>query len=158
MAKKYLRISEKDIDLIVSELDQWAEGQLGSKLTWALLEERFGFSRQALQAKPQIKAAYDIAKLALSSGLVKSRQQNDKDIDNLIQENRRLKAQIEEHQRKEYLWKQRWQRIAYHIREKGSHLSTIDQPIPPNKKVPNERETLVILRPFDNEIPPSGRI
>lgn len=158
MAKKYLRISEKDVDLIVSELDQWAEGQLGSKLTWALLEERFGFSRQALQAKPQIKAAYDIAKLALSRGLVKSRQQNNEDIYNLIQENRRLKAQIEEHQRREHLWKQRWQRIGYHIREKGLHLSTIDRPIPSNERIPNERETLAVIRPFDNEIPPSGRV
>ena len=61
-------MSDSDINTIVADLDRWALGELGSKLTWAVLEERFGFSRQSLQAKSEIKAAYDNAKRALSGG------------------------------------------------------------------------------------------
>lgn len=62
MAKRFRRMSDSDINTIVADLDRWAMGELGSKLTWAVLEERFGFSRQSLQAKSEIKAAYDNAK------------------------------------------------------------------------------------------------
>ena len=51
MAKRFRRMSDSDINTIVADLDRWAMGELGSKLTWAVLEERFGFSRQSLQAK-----------------------------------------------------------------------------------------------------------
>ncbi|MEH9240134.1 hypothetical protein RAF34_24015, partial [Klebsiella pneumoniae] len=73
MAKRFRRMSDSDINTIVADLDRWAMGELGSKLTWAVLEERFGFSRQSLQAKSEIKAAYDNAKRALSGGLVKTK-------------------------------------------------------------------------------------
>ncbi|HBB9679218.1 TPA: protein kinase, partial [Escherichia coli] len=75
MAKRFRRMSDSDINTIVADLDRWAMGELGSKLTWAVLEERFGFSRQSLQAKSEIKAAYDNAKRALSGGLVKTKEQ-----------------------------------------------------------------------------------
>jgi hypothetical protein len=87
-------MANSDIASIVLDLDRWAAGQLGSKLTWAILEERFGFSRQSLQAKSEIKAAYDLAKLALSGGLVKSREQAVKDNDALQREIDRLKLEI----------------------------------------------------------------
>ncbi|BDR46202.1 hypothetical protein IPCEC42_45130 [Escherichia coli] len=50
MVKRFRRMSDSDINTIVADLDRWALGELGSKLTWAVLEERFGFSRQSLQA------------------------------------------------------------------------------------------------------------
>jgi len=68
-------MSETDIKMIVSDVNRWAMGQFGGKLTWAILEQRFGFSRQALQDKSAIKAAYDNAKQALSGGLVKTQKQ-----------------------------------------------------------------------------------
>jgi uncharacterized protein YjbJ (UPF0337 family) len=71
MTKRYTRITASDITNIVAELDRWALGHLGSKLTWAILEGNFGFSRQSLQDKSEIKAAYDNAKDALSGGLIK---------------------------------------------------------------------------------------
>ena len=46
MVKRFRRMSDSDINTIVADLDRWALGELGSKLTWAVLEERFGFSRQ----------------------------------------------------------------------------------------------------------------
>lgn len=158
MPKRFKRMTRSDIKAVVADLDRWASGQLGAKLTWALLEERFGFSRQSLEAKPEIKAAYDQAKKALSGGLVKSRKQAAAENDELQRQIERLELQIAEYERREYLWKQRWQRIAYHIRLKGIQMDAIDRPVSLKDDLPGERETANILRPFDKEIPSSGRI
>lgn len=151
-------MSDTDIKGIIADLDRWALGHLGSKLTWSILEERFGFSRQSLQAKPEIKAAYNNAKQALSGGLVKSKEQTSKENEELICEIERLKIEVEEFKRKELKWKKRWQRIAFHIRQKGMQVYTIDRDITADADVPTEREASNILRPFDKEIPPSGRV
>lgn len=151
-------MSNGEIVAIVKDLDRWAAGQLGSKLTWAILEERFGFSRQSLQDKPEIKAAYDLAKHALSGGLVKNRQEAAKDINELHREVARLKFEIIEFQKKEQLWMLRWQRIAYHIRAKGIQMSDVDKPTNVTVDFISQSELSVILKPFDEIIPPSGRV
>jgi len=151
-------MSDSDIRGIIADLDRWALGHLGSKLTWSILEERFGFSRQSLQAKSEIKAAYDNAKHALSGGLVKSREQTGKENEQLICEIERLKKEVEEFKRKEINWKKRWQRIAFHIRQKGMQVQVIDRVNPEGADSLTEREVSKILRPFDKEIPPSGRV
>ena len=51
---------------------------------------------------------------------------------------------------------ERWQRIAFHMRQKGMQIHEIDQMTRDNTL--SERETNNILRPFDKEIPSSGRI
>lgn len=158
MNSRFRRMGSSDIGAVIRDLDRWAAGQLGSKLTWAILEERFGFSRQSLQAKPEIKAAYDLAKKALSGGLVKSRQQASVESEEFQREIARLKLEIAEYQRKEGLWKQRWQRIAYHIRAKGIQMSDVDKPTQGQDGLPTEREVSNILRPFDKDIPPTGRV
>lgn len=158
MSERFRRMASSDIASVVLDLDRWASGQLGSKLTWAILEERFGFSRQSLQAKPEIKAAYDLAKLALSGGLFRSRQQAAKDNEELQREVDRLKLEIAEYQRRESLWKLRWQRIAYHIRAKGIQMHDVDKPADGINELPSEQETAKIIRPFDKDIPPSGRV
>lgn len=139
-------------------MHRWALGHLGSKLTWATLEERFGFTRQSMQAKSEIKAAYDIAKQALSGGLVKSKEQTSKENEELICEIKQLKNEVEEFKRKELKWKKRWQRIAFHIRQKGFQVQSVDREIPNDENSPTGRETSNILKPFDKEIPPSGRV
>lgn len=158
MNKRFRRMATSDITAVKKDLDRWAAGQLGSKLTWALLEDRFGFSRQSLQAKPEIKAAYDLAKKALAGGLIKSRQKASADIDLLLRELGRLKLEIAEYQRREGLWRQRWQRIAYHIRAKGIQMNDVDKETELHDGLPSEREVSNVLRPFDKEIPPSGRV
>jgi len=97
MVKRFRRMAESDIKSIIADLDRWTLGQLGSKLTWAILEERFGFSRQSLQAKSEIKAAYDHAKKTLTGGLVKTKEQATKENDELICEINRLKQELEEY-------------------------------------------------------------
>ena len=151
-------MSKSDIKSIISDLDRWALGQLGPKLTWAILEERFGFSRQSLQAKSEIKAAYDNAKKSLSGGLVKTKEQTTKENEELLCELQRLKGELEKYKSKELKWKKRWQRIAFHIRQKGIQVQNVDKPIEDGGDTPSERETAEILRPFDKDIPPSGRL
>src|SRR5476649_2903942 len=128
MNKRFRRMADTDVKSIITDLDRWAGGQLGSKLTWAILEERSGFSRQSLQAKAEIKAAYDYAKKSLAGGLVKSREQATQENGELLNEVQRLKLEITEYKRRENLWRERWQRIAFHIRQKGLQIHEIDQP------------------------------
>ncbi len=158
MKNRFSRMSESDINAIVRELDRWALGNLGSKLTWAMLEQRFGFSRQSLQAKPEIKAAYDNAKKALSGELVITKEQAAKEVDKLQIEVARLKAELEAYKEKEELWLRRWQQIAFHVRQKGIQMVSVDKKVPEGVDLPTNTETAKILKLFDKEIPPSGRV
>ena len=134
-----------------------ANGELGSKLTWAILEGRFGYSRQSLQARSDIKAAYDNAKRSLSGGLIQSRENALKDNKALLMSLERAQMELLELKRKEKIWMQRWQRIAFHIRQRGIQVYSVDRPISEHGEIPTERETAEILRPFDKEIPSTGR-
>lgn len=157
MVKRFRRIADNEIKTIVAELDKWALGQLGSKLTWAQLEERFGFSRQSLQAKPEIKAAYTSAKHALSGGLVKTKEEATKENEEYLIEIKRLKTELEDFRQREQAWMRRWQQIAFHIRQKGIQMSSVDREPTSKIDLPSNTETAKILRPFDKKIPPSGR-
>ncbi len=158
MNSRFRRMQDSDITSIVRDLDRWAAGQLGSKLTWSVLEDRFGFSRQSLQAKSEIKAAYGLAKKALAGGLVISRQKSAGNHEQLEREINRLKLEVIEFRRREALWKLRWQRIAYHIRAKGIQMFDVDRPSGSDDGLPSENEVAKVMRPFDKEIPESGRI
>lgn len=151
-------MTEQDEVRIIRELKKWALGHFGSKLTWAILEDRFKFSRQAMQAKPQIKAAYDVAKQSLSKGKVPSKEVLDETIDELKAEIEALKIQIVNFQEKEQKWKKRWQQIAYHIRQKGIQMSDVDKPVHPEAALPSHTTTEKTLKEFHKEIPLSGRI
>lgn len=154
----FRRISEADVNFIIVELDKWANGELGSKLTWEALEKRFNFSRQSMQAKPKIKAAYLNAKKYLSGGLVRIQKQALIENDTLSCELNRLKNEVECYQAQELEWKKRWQRIAYHLRQQGYQMSLIDKRLPDDVKGPSETEVSKILALIDKEIPPSGRV
>lgn len=156
---KFRHISNEDITSIVRELDKWAMGELGSKLTWQMLVDKFGFSRQALQAKSEVKAAYDNAKQALSGGLVKSKKQTEDEYKKVLVELDRTKIELENYKEKEQLWLRRWQQIAFNIRQKGIQVSDIDRETDcGDDELPSNNETNKILRPFDKKIPPSGRV
>lgn len=152
------RMSDSDISAIVCDLDRWAAGQLGTGLTWGVLEGRFGFTRQAMERKPEIKSAFQNAKLALAGGLVKTRDQAVKESEALQLELIRLRRELADHQRRERLWQARWQRIAFHIRQRGVRMQLIDCDVPPGADPPSEQEVREILRPFDKAIPPTGRV
>lgn len=158
MSNKFQRMTEHDEKRIIRELNKWGLGHFGSKLTWAILESQFHFSRQSMQAKPTIKAAYDVAKRSLSRGKVTSKEELDKIVDELSAEIESLKIQISSFQEKEQKWKRRWQQIAYHIRQKGIQMSDVDKPVHPETALPSHTTTQKTLEEFDKEIPFSGRI
>ena len=158
MSNKFQRMTELDEARIIRELNKWAMGHFGSKLTWSILEDRFKFSRQAMQAKPAIKAAYDVAKQSLSKGEITSKEDLDETVEKLKTEIESLKIQLNSFQEKEIKWKKRWQQIAYHIRQKGIQVSDVDKPVHPETALPSHTTTEKTLKEFDKEIPFSGRI
>jgi len=158
MSNRFQRMTELDVARIIRELNKWAMGHFGSKLTWTILEDRFKFSRQSMQAKPAIKAAYDVAKQSLSKGEVTSREDLGKTVEELKTEIESLKMQISFFEEKELKWKKRWQRIAYHIRQKGIQMSDVDKSAQGGADLPSHTETKKILNELDKEIPFSGRI
>ena len=151
-------MTELDEARIIRELNKWAMGHFGSKLTWSILEDRFKFSRQAMQAKPAVKAAYDVAKQSLSKGEVTSKEDLDETVEKLKTEIESLKIQLNSFQEKEIKWKKRWQQIAYHIRQKGIQVSDVDKPVHPETVLPSHTTIEKTLKEFDKEIPFSGRI
>lgn len=157
MIKRFRRMSDSDINNIVVDLDRWALGEFGSKLTWAKLEERFGFTRQSLQAKTEIKAAFVNAKRELSSGFVKTNERVSKDAEELRIEVNRLKAELDAYKFKEEEWLRRWQQIAFHVRQKGIQMVSVDKKVSVGAELPSDAETSKILFSFDKEIPSSGR-
>ena len=76
----------------------------------------------------------------------------------LLIEVQRLKTELEAYRRKEESWLRRWQQIAFHIRQKGIQMASVDKSPPSGAELPSNTETAQILRPFDKEIPPSGRV
>ncbi|QBP77234.1 protein kinase [Herbaspirillum huttiense] len=157
---KHKRISVSNAEAILADLAKWAAGEIGVKLTWAILEERHVFSRQALQAKPEIKAAYLVAKKNLAGGRAELKRDlavSELSKDALL-ELKFLREQVREYERKEALWKRRWQQIAYHVRARGMQISKVDAPIPEGVLPPSERETAEILHLFNKEIPASGQV
>lgn len=158
MSNKFQRMTEHDEKRIIRELNKWGLGHYGSKLTWAVLEKQFQFSRQSMQAKAAIKAAYDVAKRSLSKGEVTSKEELDKTVDELSAEIESLKIQISSFQEKEQKWKKRWQQIAYHIRQKGIQMIDVDKPVQSDAILPSHTTTEKILRELDKEIPSSGRV
>lgn len=154
---RYGRMGQLQEKEIVQELERWGRGELGSTLTWEHLEKQFGFSRQTLNQKPSIKAAYQLAKEALLGGLVRTRQDTHDQIESLGQEIARLRLEIEAYKERERQWKLRWQRVAFNIRKTGIQMFQVDRPAP-DKKLPSATESAKVIQLFDAEIPPSGRV
>lgn len=151
------RLSTADVTMIVRELERWRDGQLGAKLTWAILESTYGYSRQALQAHPRIKLAYSAAKEALRGGLVRSRAEYSEELAELRATAETLQASLDNYKVREKEWQKRWQRIAFHLRNKGLNVTEIESNIPGNCSPPTGKETESILLPFDKPMLSTGR-
>lgn len=149
---KYARLDAADKDRILDELARWGRGEIAQKLTWSALEERYGFSRQALSSHEEIKQAKAAAEIALGR-LPKDREATAEEVQALRDQIELLNKQIEDYKRREGLWRERWQRIAFHIRQQGMNVHLVDKPA--EGDLPNSRETAQILNPFDKDIPPS---
>ncbi|MGR6440068.1 protein kinase [Proteus mirabilis] len=89
---------------------------------------------------------------------MKTKEQATKEAEELQVEVDCLKAELDAYKRKEELWLRRWQQIAFHVRQKGIQMASVDKAPPEGAELPSNTETAQILRPFDKEVPPSGRV
>lgn len=149
---KYSRLDIQDKEEIIRDLELWGKGEVDEKLTWTAMEARFGFTRQALSAHDEIKFAKANADAALKN-LPKLKEATAEEVFELKNEVNFLRAKIEEHERRERLWRERWQRIAFNIRLKGMQVTQIDSSL--DAGLPDESSIKKILKPFDKAIPPS---
>lgn len=154
MAKhsKYARLSDADKQRILADLERWGRGEIEQKLTWSAMAERYGFSRQSLSDHNDIKHAKTVAEIALRNQPT-ARKVNAEEVQKLRDEIEALKQQIAEHERRERLWRERWQRIAFHVRQRGMQMHLVDRPT--EGDMPDQRETAKVLSMLDKPIPPS---
>lgn len=159
MSKFGKRMDHGDVKAIVRELDRWALGELGSGLRWKTLEDQFGFTRQALSARLEIKVAFDAAKASLAGGLAAKQRSAVKSADELAIRVEQLKRELQVYKDREAKWLLRWQQIAYNVRARfGVQMSLIDTPTNTEDRLPNLRVVDSILKPLDTSIPPVGTI
>ncbi|MGM0987752.1 MAG: protein kinase [Pseudomonadota bacterium] len=151
--KKYKRMTEEDQKSIVRFIHELSAAEDDS-LSWKLLESTFGFTRQAMQAKPGVKSAFQHAKSSIRNGDKAPRRIRSLSHEDLVKKVEELEGEIKLLKEREYKWKQRWQRIAYNIRQKGLQVDDVDTEIAQEVKLPNSNETETILRSLDSEIPP----
>lgn len=157
MSKFAKRMDSGDVKAIVKELDRWALGELGSGLRWKTLEDQFGFTRQALNARLEIKVAFDAAKASLAGGLASKQKNAVRDAGELVLRVEQLERELQAYKDREAKWLLRWQQIAFNIRARfGAQMSNIDTPGGSREGLPNLRVTESILKQFDNPIPPVG--
>lgn len=150
MSKSYRRITDSDIKTITGFIRDVETGKLSYELSWKTLEENFSFTRQAMQAKPAIKSAFQSAKQSLRGDEGNKLKATPED---MLKEIERLEKEIEIYKAREQNWKLRWQRIAFHIREKGLAVKDIDKNSLPGSRLPNVNETSKILTILDKDIP-----
>lgn len=102
---KKVRMTNMDIRMIVEEIEAWEKRERGHKLTWAILERIFPFTRQTMYSKADINRAYKKARIGLKIGKIILDPNNTKNNELVIQKLKNrvkdLELQVEELQR---LW------------------------------------------------------
>ncbi len=157
MSKFAKRMDAGDVKAIVKELDRWALGEFGSGLRWKTLEDQFGFTRQALNARLEIKVAFNAAKASLAGGLAFKQKNAVRDAGELVLKIEQLEREVHAYKVREAKWLLRWQQIAYNIRARfGAQMASVDVSGGSRDGLPNHRQTEAILRPLDLPIPPVG--
>lgn len=128
MAKGVPKMSQADIDYAKKELQAWASGQRGRKLTWALVAKATGFERQSLWSRKDIYDEYLAAKEALATGTRPPKPTSD---DFLGDKVAALENELDRYRKMESAWLERWARIAFHARAKGLSITDLDKDLPP---------------------------
>jgi len=92
--------------MIVEEIEAWGKRERGHKLTWAILERIFPFTRQTMYSKYEIKKAFEESRIALKTGKFSSTAKVLPENDELVVQKlknriKELELQVEEFQK---LW------------------------------------------------------
>lgn len=147
-------MADRDVQAIVRFLlDYCPESNV---LRWQDVEGFSKFTRQALSANPKIKSAYQAAKkrLAESRKVVVEQVVSYEAPADLLRKIKDLQGQIEVLENQRALWRRRWYCIAYHIRQQGIQMFTVDKPVPIGSPVLPDKEVRKILEDFDKDVPP----
>lgn len=117
------RMGDRDIDKVLNELDHWLRGERPGVLTWKVLEDFSGFTRQSLCKKSRIVELYDRAKALQRNTERKPPKSPDERL-------ARLSAELEHLRRVLDRYDERFARIAYWCNAKGIDLSELIGPMP----------------------------
>ncbi|QKE61872.1 hypothetical protein HNE05_00295 [Aquipseudomonas campi] len=150
------RISNRDVQRVVKFLAALPDNRKIFKVTWAMIAEYAGLSRQSLQANAEIKKAYHLAKqafVARSNSRLRKRSSN-KGCQDLINENVALQARIAELEKRDSFWRVRWYTIAYNVRQHGLQMERIDRVVPFTGEAMKQQEIQKILDDWNEPIPP----
>lgn len=150
------RISARDLARIVKYLAALPDDRTLFKVTWAMIENYAGISRQSLQAHAEIKKAYILAKqtFAARSNPSLLKKNKTKASEELINENIVLRARLEKLEEREEFWKRLWYRIAYNIRKHGLQMERVDRVVPFSGPAIYHQEIQDILDTWSGPIPP----
>lgn len=150
------RISGRDVARIVKYLDALPDNRRVFKVTWAMIAEYSGLSRQSLQANLEIKKAYLLAKQAFvaRSNPQLLKQSRSKASQDIVDENIALRSRLEQLEAREKAWKLRWYTIAYNIRQHGLQMERIDRVVPFTGDAMKQQEIQKILDDWNEPIPP----
>lgn len=121
-------ITEKEINLILKELNKWSEGERGKKLSWQYLENLSGYSRQSLYTKPQIKELYFKIKKTIRSESPK--EGSNKYRQTLEQRIKFLQHQVTELEEQKNSWLELWARYHYNANTSGIDIQVLEKPLP----------------------------
>lgn len=128
MAKSVPKMTLADVEYAKKELQAWASGERGRKLTWELLAKTTGFKRQSLSSRDEIYKEYKKAKEALATGKKPPKPKSDDFYGDKVAA---LEKELDRFREMEQDWLERWVRIAYHARGKGLSISDLDRPLSP---------------------------
>ncbi len=128
MAKCVPKMTPADIEYAKKELQAWASGQRGRKLTWELIAKATGFERQSLWSRSDIYDKYKAAKEALATGTKPPKPKSDDYYGDKVAAQEK---ELDQYRAMEQDWLERWVRIAYHARAKGLSIADLDKPLPP---------------------------
>lgn len=153
---KGCRISVRDVEKIVNYLACLPDDRTVLKVTWAMIEEFTGFSRQSLQAHSEIKKAYLLAKQAFIARFNPSLRKKNRAKANqeLINENIALRARLDKLEAREAFWRRRWYTIAYNLRQHNLQMERVDRLVPFSGPAMNHQEIQRILDTWNEPIPP----
>lgn len=151
----YRKMNESDVRRVLHYLD----AEVGNdRLTWQMLEEFSGFTRQALQARGDIKGSYDAAKArvrAAKSGLTPEIEFNGSVPDELLDELAELRKKVEVLEFREAAWRRRWYCIAFNVRQQNLvQMVDVDKGVPLSAQGISQKQVHQILDALDKEIPP----
>jgi hypothetical protein len=120
-------MTSADIQKALHELDAWYRGERQGRLSWKILEDKLGFTRQALSSHDEIAERFSQAKAANRPRDTVGRatpKGTDQRILDLQREVERLRAIINRYD-------ERWSRYARNAALHGISLELLDEPMDP---------------------------